>query len=77
MGEMIIMLFIILVFFGFMYMDLLNDDTMPLNEKYYYCGMACCFACLPVSFSQSFMLKAIILCFCALGILSVLFDDLD
>ena len=35
---MIIMLFIILVFFGFMYIDLLNDDTMPLNEKYYYCG---------------------------------------
>ena len=29
MGEMIIMLFIILVFFAFMYLDLLNDDTMP------------------------------------------------
>ena len=43
MGEMIIMLFIILVFFSFMYMDLLNDDTMTLSEKYYCCmGMLLC-----------------------------------
>ena len=52
MGEMIIMLFIILVFFSFMYMDLLNDDTMPLNEKDYYCGMGM-LLCLFAGFIQS------------------------
>lgn len=52
MGEMIIMLFIILVFFGFMYMDLLDDDIMSLNEKYYYCGMGM-LLCLFAGFIQS------------------------
>ena len=43
MGEMIIMLFIILAFFAFMYIDLLND---------YYCGMGM-LLCLFTGFIQS------------------------
>lgn len=49
---MIIMLIIILAFFAFMYYDLLNDDTMTLGEKYYYCGWGM-LICLFTGFIQS------------------------